>query len=1384
MKKLLLGFLLIFINSFLYSQFDTEHWFAPFANQNNQSTEQYLYLSTNTSSPFNVDIYNNNQLLQKVQISKGNPAVIPIDSGLMSTYPNDDTFLNKVTKKGLHLVGEKKFFAHYRFSLPNHAEIITSKGKAGAGNRFYVVTPKNQVQNNITNSTFGIIATENQTNIKISGYDPNIVFFGLASTPSEINVTLNKGESYIVSLKSSDAIKNKDGFSGTYIESDKSISITNGNINGMYSPTTPNNNSDALIDQAIPIDRLGKEFIVMSGFGSISPNNNMMEEVIVLATEDNTNIYLNGSSTPFNAVPLKKGEYEIINDTPSEGVHYQQKNGDAYTMYVKTNNNAYVYQLLAGVPNSYATGGYNIVPPLICLLPNKIEEFSLIDEIGYNKFNVKMNIIAEKGAKVSMNGTPISSSFGPYTVDGTNLWETYSVPNVSGNITISADKAITAGIAAGNGAVGYGGYFAGFNSNPIISKGGDCDKGNITLEVDDTYDSYQWYFNGTPYTGSGANTYIISPTESGDYYVKIVKTNCGTQDSPIYSYQRCPFKTTNSIEISNCNPTFITPIPKFSTFTQNVNVSSVKIWTQPSNGTVTINNLTGEITYTLTNFSATIDSFTYYFSGTDPKFPDTEYVTVNIKINHLKTITGEAFACIKPDKTGDFDLTQAKVSNDTNITNVEYYENYDPTTKTFSNLISNFNSYNSIPKTIYAKVTNSYGCTDVAEINLKFYPIPNIDTLKFDSILCDSDFDGLYEPDFDEISKTIVSNSADFDIYFFDNAGLNFPALPKDWTYTTLTRVYVLVASRNGCTNATGFIDFKIGNKISINPYTTQVCDGDFSNSETLNLASYLPQLTSETGYTYQFYATQNDANLEQNPIPDSQNISANATFFVRIKKSGICDNIASLTLNFGQPSTSTTLPAAVTVCEGSTTTLDAGTGFTSYLWSNGATTQTITVGKGDYSVVLTSNNTCTYTQKVSVVESPKAIVDISKFNTIICDDNLDGTIEINLNNVTSAILINPGIYRVKYYLNATDANAGNANFLNSDWSFSADTTIFARVESDFCPAQIYPLDFKFGNKVTLLASSISQEVCDDNLDGTKAVNLKDSDSFFTTDASVIIKYFNSESDAKNNRNPINSSLTVTNSGTYFLRFEKANSCANWAQLTINVKIPKASSTLKDVQICKNANTLLDAGTGFSAYLWSNGDTTQTTSLGIGNHYVDLTFNGCTYRQLVNVTAAEDPLIESITVNENTITINVTGGTLPYSYSIDGINYQSSNVFTNLRRGLQTAYVKGAELCTPVEKQFLVLNLINAITPNGDGINDVLDYSDLRIKKDVKILVFDRYGSQIYSSQNTNSFVWNGKSSYNRAIATGTYWYVLEWIEPDTNIKMNYKGWILVKNRN
>lgn len=1378
MKRLLYFLLLFFANSFLYSQFDTEHWFAPFANQNSSYSSCYLYLSTNTSTPFKVDIYSSNVLINTVEISKNSPSVVYVNSEIMFTDPDDVTYLNTSTNKGLHLVGEKKFFAHFRFSVPNHAEIITSKGKAGVGKNFYVVTPPNRVVNAYTNSTFGILATEDQTTIKISGYDPNLTFFGVSSpTPTSFNITLNKGESYISSVltsQNSGIISNKGLLTGTRIESNKPISLTNGDFNGMYSPTTLTNSSDILMDQAIPTDRLGNEFIIMSGYGSISPNNNYMEEVIVLASEDNTEVYLNNSTTPY--VILNKGESEIINDDSSEGGYFEQKNGDAYTMYIKTSKKSYAYQLLAGVPNSYATGGYNIVPPLNCLLPNKIEEFALVNEIGDSKFNVKMNIIAEKGAQVKMNGIPISASFGPYSVSGNNNWETYSVPNVTGNITISADKAVTAGIAAGSQNVGFGGYFAGFNSNPIISKGGDCDKNNVTLEVDDTYDSYQWFFNGAPYTGSGSNTYIIHPTLSGAYYVMISKVGCGSITAPTYNFSACTLYTSKDYNIGSCNTIKI--LPKFTKSAQNIAPSSVTIKTPPTNGTATINPTTGEITYTVTNPNATSDKFVYYFSGDNINYPDSEQVTVNITITPLKVYNGVSKACVN-NGIGRFNIDDVKLTDDTSAT-YQYYKTYSAAdTQDASQEITTLHPYLSDIGKVYVRITDSFGCYKIAEIEL-LDSQPNVNTNNYDSSHCDDDFDGIINVKFSDISPIIVNEYKDFTIEYYLNPNFTGTPLPNDWSYSQDTDVYVRVFSQAVCVTAKGIIHFKIGTKIAANDITKQICDGDFNNTENVDLRDYLTFVTSETGYTYAFYASKNDAILEKNAIGNIQSITSNITYFVKLKKAGICDNITSIILNFGQPSKSTTLPNSITICQGDTTTLDAGAGFSSYLWSNGATTQTITVGKGDYTVTLTSNNTCTYTQKVSVLESPKAIVDITKYNSTICDNNLDGIIEVNLDNVTSAILLNPGIYSVKYY-----SDAANTKILNTNWSYNTDTTIYVRIESNYCPVQIYPIDFKFGNKVALISDNVSKTECDDNLDAEKSLNLDLYRSFFTSDSSVSITYYNSEADAKNGANPISNNQIINKNKTIYLRFEKSGNCANWGKLTLNINIPTASTTLKDTQICKNATTTIDAGSGFTSYLWSTGEKSQTVIKGVGDYYVDLeSSNGCIYRQNVKISIAPDPTIVSVdVVNNNSIIINVSGGNPPYEYSIDGIHYQSENTFSNLPKGLQKVYVRGKEKCNPIEKEFLIINLINAITPNGDGRNEILDYSDLRIKKEVKILVYDRYGNSIYKEINTQKYTWDGKVN-GRIVPTGTYWYVIEWTEPDTGIKMSYKGWILVKNRN
>ena len=480
-------------------------------------------------------------------------------------------------------------------------------------------------------------------------------------------------------------------------------------------------------------------------------------------------------------------------------------------------------------------------------------------------------------------------------------------------------------------------------------------------------------------------------------------------------------------------------------------------------------------------------------------------------------------------------------------------------------------------------------------------------------------------------------------------------------------------------------------------------------------------------------------------------------------------------------------------LCEGSTLTLDATVSGATYQWYQngniltGETSATYTVtSEGRYEVNISSSS-CNLRGSITIEYIEKAKVAPKTFTN--CDTNFDGNIPIKLDDLNATIITNyKPEFVVKYYQNLTDATLGNANTLPNNWSYNTDITIYVRVENGVCAPEIQPIEFKLGTTLNLLTNEATPpSICDDNLDAVKSVNLKTFESFFTTDNSVSITYFNSENDAKNNANPISSKQNISSTGTYFLRFDKANSCPNWAKVTVNIKTPKASTTLQNKTICKNTTTVVDAGTGFTYYKWSNGTegaTLQTATYGVGTHSVELTStNGCVYKQYFTISEAVDPVIDSVIEQGNSITVNVSGGTAPYEYSLDQSNWKNSNVFYNVNRGVQKVRVRDSKKCTVKEYEFSIINIINAITPNGDGMNDVLDYSDLRVKKEVKISIFDRFGKKVYSSEKQSNYIWNGTEN-GRSIITGTYWYVLEWTEPDTNTKVTYKNWIILKNRN
>jgi len=276
--------------------------------------------------------------------------------------------------------------------------------------------------------------------------------------------------------------------------------------------------------------------------------------------------------------------------------------------------------------------------------------------------------------------------------------------------------------------------------------------------------------------------------------------------------------------------------------------------------------------------------------------------------------------------------------------------------------------------------------------------------------------------------------------------------------------------------------------------------------------------------------------------------------------------------------------------------------------------------------------------------------------------------------------------------------------------------------------------------------------------------------------------------------NLLEDDFPVTGDTSVFMHVKSGSCPTKIKEIKLLYKSPRKSVLLEafnQTTICPEEKLTLEAEKDFVHYKWmkdgivfAEGDHWYSVEIvGPGDYSVELqSANGCLFLQEIVILKSEEPVITHIDVSGSTATVYAAGGTTPYLYSIDSLDYQSSNVFYNVPRGVHTAYVKSADGCYIIEKEFLIVNLINVITPNGDGYNDVLDYSDLKMKNNVLIEIFDRFGQKVFRSESQN-YIWDGKIS-GRAVPTGTYWYILNWEEPDTGLQTSYKGWILVKNRN
>ena len=979
-------YLLFIISNFCFSQLSNKHWIPPLHCRDAASVaDHYLYISTQETTPFEINITDgagnpigNNPYV----ISASTPLTVDLGFGqntkMFVGQENVNIVLNN---RGVIVEGTKDFYVSFRVRSQNHAEMLVSKGKPGIGTSFRLGHIINESFDNRKSFVASVMATEDNTNITLSDYDPNIIFTtstGNLSAASQ-SYNLNAGES-IIFTGYSDVGINLDGAIGALITSTKPIAVNSGNALGGIEF----GRADFALDQIVSAGQIGDEYIFIEGNGLSN-----MELPLIVANEDNTEIYINGSVTP--AATINAGEYFLVDNSYYQGT--TNKN-----IYVKTSKNVYAYQLLGG-GNDTATAGLNFIPPLSCFFQNSVNIPS-VNRIGGTNYTADLMVLTYASATLTLNGATIPTSQSQAVLGNTD-WVTYRIANVSNNVSIESTGPLAVGVFGYLGsASGFAGYYSGFGSNPE-----DTD---VTICSNETINLFEAIIgnpgeNGTwtvPAGGAPLNNNVFDPAinSAGEYIYEFTK-DCNSTPTTI------PVK----INVMVVQAAFAGNDVSYSTC---INANSTDLFSLLGTNVTTGGTWTPALTSGTSIFDPSVDVSGIYTYRIDANGPcESVFARVTVTNNPIPSapVIPDFQLCDDNLDGNDtngfvtFDLTQ-KNSEITNLVpgyTITYHTDINEAIAGSNNITSIYDTN----RTIYVRLTNILnGCFFTASFNLIVNPKPVVNSLV---ILkqCDTDNDATTTFN---LTQANILISTDTNLTFtyhnsFVGATNNNDLVSDEIAFNASngSSVWARISNSNGCFRVSK-VDLVVSATTipqSFRYTIDNVCD-DYINDtdpdgdgiEYFNLTEIEPVLTNQfpagQSYTYTYYLNQTDAETEQNAITDITNfrntIPNYQNIWVRIESNLYeCAGLGPFLELIVNPLPDTNLGDDFVICIDAVTgigsqIIDATPitpGSYSYLWNpanpdGNIATYNVT-SPGTYSVTVTNLTTsCSFTDSVSTTFS------------------------------------------------------------------------------------------------------------------------------------------------------------------------------------------------------------------------------------------------------------------------------------------------------------------------------------------------------------------------------------------------------------------------------
>ena len=883
MKKLLTLLIVLSTSFFSYSQLSNKHWMPPLhANEDQDSDlirDHYIYLSTPEATPFQVTVITGNGTPiagSPFTISQGNPVRVLIGNGQPSIMFLDKFEVGTVTTKGLYLEGIYDFYVSFRVRSDNHAEFLSSKGLTGAGTVFRLGSLPQNDTGGIRNFMSSFVALENNTTVNLSDYDANIQFISgntILTTPNQ-TFTLNKGQSVVVSGNASTAANLK-GFVGALLTSDKPIVVNTGNLAaGMLAAQE---GQDFNLDQIVPLDQVGTEYIIMRGNGS-----NNSELPLVIAHENNTEIFVNGNTTP--VATINAGDYFLI---PSG---FFQGAGLNANMYINTSKPVFLYQIIAG-STSDATSGFYFIPPLNCFWQKSVDLIPDIQKISpSDNFTGSVIIATEINSIVSINN--VATTQAPIPVLGNPNWVSYKISGLTGNVKIESTGALAVGVFGASGNAGYGGYFSGFGSLPKDSETIVCS--NATVDLFDRIPGNPetpgtWTYNGVPRV---PNNGLFNPLTDpiGSYVYTFSKTCDGnTRIYPI-TIEVTAIETAPNAGTSATKAYCINDASE-DLFTLLGTADATGNWSL--NGSPRANGIFDPATDSSGNYIYTIPA-----SGACEAVSATVAVIVN-PVPQIAPITSYELC----DDAVDSDDTNGFVNFTLNTKNTEALNGQTGRTVTYhESQVFAEQGINALPttyysdsKTIYVRLrNNTTQCYAVTTLDLIVNPLPisqPIVTLK----QCDTDTDAITSFNLTQ-ANSIISNDTSLTFsYHLTQAGANnntnLVANETEYVASNGSVVWARTQTASGCSRTTrvnlivsattlsqndSFDLYECDEYIDINDTDVDGYDyfnlndiNDPNNNAVLHFKNLFP---ANQNLVVTFYENETDALAEENQILDITN--------------------------------------------------------------------------------------------------------------------------------------------------------------------------------------------------------------------------------------------------------------------------------------------------------------------------------------------------------------------------------------------------------------------------------------------------------------------------------------------------------------------------------